>query len=113
MDSPSEQFAGMNLNQDVDDGLPQYESSGDEAVSMVGSSVSQTQQTTCQVDAAMVADAVKMITDLSQEVLTYYLLSVSTLTIFFTGCFLEEADCCCFIWFNSNGCCSCCSSEEY
>ena len=67
--SPSDQLAAMTLNQD-DDGLPQYESSGDEAVSMVGSSVSQTQQTTVQVDAAMVNNAITMINDLRDQVLT-------------------------------------------
>jgi hypothetical protein len=82
MDSPSDPLASMNLNED-DGGLPQYVSSDEDAISMVGSSVSQTNQLTMQIDAAMVTDAVKMINELQQEVLTYCLLSVSTLTIFY------------------------------
>ena len=74
MDSPSDQLASMTINED-DGGLPQYVSSDEDAISMVGSSVSQTKQTTIQVDAAMVTDAVKMITELRQEVLTHYLLT--------------------------------------
>ena len=66
--SPSDQFAALNINQD-EEGLPKYESSGDEAVSMVGSSVSQTEQTTVQVDAAMVNNAITMINDLRERVL--------------------------------------------
>ena len=64
-ESPSDQFADMK----IEDDLPQYVSSGDEA-SAVGSSVSQTDKNTVQISAAMFADAVSMIQGLTQEVLT-------------------------------------------
>lgn len=64
---PSDQLAGLNLYQG-DDELPDYVSSGDDA-SAVGSSVSQTQQTTIQVNASMVNDAVSMINSLREQVL--------------------------------------------
>jgi hypothetical protein len=72
VESPSDQLAGLNLNQ-ADEELPDYVS-GDESddFSAVGSSVSQQQQTTVEVNAAMVNDAVAMINTLPEQVLTFY-----------------------------------------
>ena len=66
-ESPVAQFAGMNLNQ-ADDELPEY-------VSSVGSSVSQQNKKTMEVDAGMVDNAVAMIENLHETVLTYYIFS--------------------------------------
>jgi hypothetical protein len=64
-ESPSAQLASLTLYQ-ADDELPEY-------VSSVGSSVSQQDKNTIQVNAEMVNNAVTMIQNLSQQVLTYYL----------------------------------------
>jgi hypothetical protein len=69
-ESPSDQFAGMNLNQ-ADAPIEEYMSETSSAVS-VGSSVSQQGQTTVQVNAAMVTNAVEMINSLRDEVLKFY-----------------------------------------
>ena len=66
-ESPVAQFAGMNLNQ-ADDELPEY-------VSSVGSSVSQQNKKTMEVDAGMVDNAVSMLQNLHETVLTYYIFS--------------------------------------
>jgi hypothetical protein len=66
-ESPVAQFAGMNLNQ-ADDELPEY-------VSSVGSSVSQQNKKTMEVDAGMVDNAVSMLHNLHETVLTYYIFS--------------------------------------
>ena len=73
VDSPTAQFAGLNLKQE-DDELPEYVSSGDDA-SAVGSSVSQQDKNTIQVNAEMMDNAVAMIQNLAQQVLTYYIFS--------------------------------------
>ncbi len=83
MDFPSDQLAGMNLNQDDDGGLLQYVSSNDDAISMVGSSASQTKQTFLELEAEMIKNTVETVKKLRQQVLAYYLFSVSTLTIVF------------------------------
>jgi hypothetical protein len=64
-ESPSAQLASLTLYQ-ADEELPEY-------VSSVGSSVSQQDKNTIQVNAEMVNNAVTMIQNLSQQVLTYYL----------------------------------------
>ena len=69
-ESPVAQFAGMNLNQ-ADDELPEYVSS----VGSVGSSVSQQNKKTMEVDAGMVDNAVSMLQNLHETVLTYYIFS--------------------------------------
>jgi hypothetical protein len=73
MASPSDELTnlagGLSLYQ-ADEELPEYVSSGDDA-SAVGSSVSQTMQTTVQVNAAMVENAMTMITNLQQQVTLY------------------------------------------
>jgi hypothetical protein len=70
MASPSDELSnlagGLSLYQE-DEVLPEYVSSGDDA-SAVGSSVSQTMQTTVQVNAAMVENAMAMITNLQEQV---------------------------------------------
>ena len=66
-ESPSAQLASLTLYQ-ADEELPEY-------VSSVGSSVSQQDKNTIQVNAEMVNNAVAMIQNLSQQVLTYYLVS--------------------------------------
>ena len=66
-ESPVAQFAGMNLNQ-ADDELPEY-------VSSVGSFVSQQNKKTMEVDAGMVDNAVSMLQNLHETVLTYYIFS--------------------------------------
>ena len=66
-ESPSDQLAGMTLYQ-ADEELPEY-------VSSVGSSVSQQNKTTVEVNAEMVDNAVAMIQNLAQQVLTYYTFS--------------------------------------
>ena len=66
-ESPSAQLASLTLYQ-ADEELPEY-------VSSVGSSVSQQDKNTIQVNAVMVNNAVAMIQNLSQQVLTYYLVS--------------------------------------
>ncbi len=66
-ESPSAQLASLTLYQ-ADEELPEY-------VSSVGSSVSQQDKNTIQVNADMVNNAVVMIQNLSQQVLTYYLVS--------------------------------------
>ena len=68
-ESPSDQLASLTLYQ-ADEELPEYVSSGDDA-SAVGSSVSQQDK----VNAEMVNNAVAMIQNLSQQVLTHYLFS--------------------------------------
>jgi hypothetical protein len=107
-DSPSDQLAGLSLNQ-ANEGLPDFVATpgDDDAVSFVGSSVSQNQKTTMEVDAAMINNAVAMINNLSQQVLIYYSFSVSTLTIYFIGCSFTEASC-----FSGYACycCYCCNS---
>ena len=72
-ESPSDQLASLTLYQ-ADEELPEYVSSGDDA-SVVGSSVSQQDKNTIQVNAEMVNNAVAMIQSLSQQVLTCYLVS--------------------------------------
>ena len=64
-ESPSAQLASLTLYQ-ADEELPEY-------VSSVGSSVSQQDKNTIQVNAEMVNNAVAMIQNLSQQVLKYYL----------------------------------------
>jgi hypothetical protein len=66
-ENPSAQLASLTLYQ-ADEELPEY-------VSSVGSSVSQQDKNTIQVNAEMVNNAVAMIQNLSQQVLTYYLVS--------------------------------------
>ena len=72
-ESPAAQFAGLSLNQEEDE-LPEYISSGDDA-SAVGSSVTQQNKNTIQVNAEMVDNAVAMIQNLAQQVLTYCIFS--------------------------------------
>jgi hypothetical protein len=112
-ESPSDQLAGLNLNQ-ADEDLPDFVATpgDDDVVSVIGSSVSQNQKTTMEVDAAMINNAVAMINNMSQEVFLYYCFSLSTLTISFTDCSFEAAGCfsgygCC------SGCCSCYSCYSY
>ena len=68
--SPSDELTnlagGLSLYQ-ADEVLPEYVSSGDDA-SAVGSSVSQTKQTTVEVSAAMFENAIAIVTDLKQQV---------------------------------------------
>jgi hypothetical protein len=64
-ESPSAQLASLTLYQ-ADEELPEY-------VSSVGSSVSQQDKNTIQVNAEMVNNAVAMIQNLTQQVLTYYI----------------------------------------
>jgi hypothetical protein len=70
MASPSDELinlaGGLSLYQ-ADEVLPEYVSSGDDA-STIGSSVSQTMQTTDQMQAAMVENAMAMITNLQEQV---------------------------------------------
>ena len=70
--SPSDELTnlgGLSLYQadEVIPDIPEYVSSGDDA-SAVGSSVSQTKQTTVEVSAAMFENAIAIVTDLRQEV---------------------------------------------
>jgi hypothetical protein len=71
MDSPSDQLASMTLNED-DGGLPQYVSSDEDAISMVGSSVSQTKLTFSELEAEMLKTTLENMETLRQQVLTYY-----------------------------------------
>ena len=71
--TPSEELTNLAGNLSLyqaDQDLPDYVSSGDDA-SAIGSSVSQTMQTTDQVNAAMVENAMAMITTLQQQVSTH------------------------------------------
>ena len=73
-DSPTAQFAGLNLNQ-ADEELPEFVATPGDDASAIGSSVSQQNKNTIQVDAEMVDNAVAMIQNLAQQVLTYYIFS--------------------------------------
>lgn len=66
-ESPSAQLASLTLYQ-ADEELPEY-------VSSVGSSVSQQAKKTMEVDAGMVDNAVAMMQNLHETVLTYYIFS--------------------------------------
>ena len=66
-------LAQTNLDE-KDEELPEYVSSGD--VSPVGSSVSQSNKQTMEIDASMIANAVNMITKLQDEVLFHYQVSL-------------------------------------
>ena len=71
MDSPSDQLASMTLNED-DGGLPQYVSSDEDAISMVGSSVSQTKLTFSELEAELLKTTLENMETLRQQVFTYY-----------------------------------------
>ncbi len=66
-ESPSAQLASLTLYQ-ADEEVPEY-------VSSVGSSVSQQAKKTMEVDAGMVDNAVAMMQNLHEMVLTYYIFS--------------------------------------
>ena len=74
--TPTDELGGLSLYQ-ADHDLPDY-------VSSVGSSVYQSKKTTVEVDAEMVNNAMLMITNLQQQVLSFLLISILELTnIFF------------------------------
>ena len=66
-ESPAAQLASLTLYQ-ADEEFPEY-------VSSVGSSVSQQDKKTMEVDAGMVDNAVAMMQNLHETVLTYYIFS--------------------------------------